>query len=120
MRSLLLRALFWLPIVFWLAVEIYWLQGALSVSCALQPGGNRHEVFMLVFLWGFPASVPVAVALDAFLAFSFECSTGGCIVLWLIYCIVGLIQWYFILRGLECLLTRLYRQLRGPRRGATG
>ena len=50
------RVLFWLPLLFWLVVEIYLLQGALSVSC-LQPGGNRYEVFMVLAFWGFPSSL---------------------------------------------------------------
>jgi len=100
--------LFWLPLVFWVAVEMYWLEEALSVSCALQPGGNRMEVFMLILLWGLPSSVLVALLADRLLS---ACTTSGCVAVWLLYCSIGLTQWYFILRSLGWAATRLYRRL---------
>lgn len=115
------RVLFWLPLLFWLAVEIYLLEVALSVSCD-QPGGNRQEVAFGIFLWGLPGSILPAVFLqlipDRFLPSG--CSTGGSIGAWLLYCVVGLVQWYFILEGLEWVVRKLYRRLRKIGGGATG
>jgi hypothetical protein len=49
-----------------------------------------------------------------------ECSTGGCVAVWLLFCAGGLIQWYYVLRGLEWAATKLYRRLRSIGTGATG
>jgi hypothetical protein len=111
------RLWFWLPLLLWLAVEIYLLQGAMSVSCDPQPGGNRREVFIVLFLWGLPSSVLVTLVAGIFFD---SCSTGGCIGVWLLYCSIGLIQWYFALRGLEWVATKLYQRLRSIGTGATG
>jgi hypothetical protein len=111
------RLWFWLPLLLWLAVEFYLLQGALSLSC-VQPGGNRHEVFLVVFLWGLPSSILAAFLADAF--WFNACSTVGCIAVWLVYCIVGFIQWYYVLRGLEWVATKLYQRLRSIGTGAAG
>src|ERR1700674_1742848 len=98
------RLLFWLPLLFWIAVEIYLLQGALSVSCLPQPGGNRHEVFMVLGFWGFPSSILASFLADV--VNISECSTGGCVAVWLLFCAAGFIQWYYVLKGLEWIVTR--------------
>jgi hypothetical protein len=103
------RLLFWLPLLFWLAVEIYLLQVALSVNCLFQPGGNRHEVFQILALWGFPSSMLAFFLADAF--WISECSTGGCVAVWLLCCAAGFIQWYFALKGLAWIATKIYRRV---------
>jgi hypothetical protein len=112
--SILTRArahslLIWVPLLVWLAAEVYLLFAALSVSCEPQPGGDRMEVFMVLGLSGFPASTVVALIPDRYLD---ACNTSGCTAAWLLYCAVGLVQWYFVLRALNWATTKLYQRFR--------
>jgi hypothetical protein len=106
MRRVLLRALFWLPIVLWLAVEIFLLQvvvldcGGLSQSC--RGGTDCSEIAGWMGLWGLPSSL-----FPALLAHALPCDTATSIALVLLFCAAGAIQWYCIMRALESLLTKL-------------
>ena len=111
------QLLLWVPLLLWLVAETCLLAAALSESCTLQSDGNRHEAFLMMFFWGYPSSIPVALISDDL---PDPCTMGGCIVLWLVYCVAGLVQWYFVLRGLEWFSTRLYRGLRAIRRSTAG
>lgn len=115
------RVLFWLPIVLWLAVEVYLLQGVLFAcggwgeTCH---GRDCGEISALMGAWGLPISLPVGLILDAL--FLEGCSTADFIVAALAFCVTGLIQWYFIMRGVESLLAKLYGWLRSMRRDTAG
>jgi hypothetical protein len=95
----------WVPLLLWLAFEIHLLESALSVTCEPQPGGDRMEVFLVMFLTGLPGTLLTFVP-----SWFFDpCTTYGCVVLWFFYCSVVLVQWYYILRGLDWAATRLLR-----------
>jgi hypothetical protein len=102
---------FWLPIVVWLGVEIYLLQGVCSACGGLSQscpgGGDCSEIAGIMGVWGLPASL-----LPGLLLHIVPCGTLNSVVLALIFCAAGVIQWYFIMRGVELLLTKLYRWLR--------
>ncbi len=112
-RSRVYRLLIWLPLLFWLAAEVYLLVAALSVSCEPQPGGDRLEVFLVAGLLGFPGSILVALLPGRYFD---ACSTSGCAAIWLLYCSVGLVQWYLVLRALEWATAKVYRQFRAVSR----
>ncbi len=114
MRRVLLRMLFWLPIVLWLAVEMFLLR-AVFLDCGGWGGGCRGtdcgEVAILMCLWGLPISVPVALVVNAFPIES--CSTAAFFIVALSFCVAGVMQWYFILRfyvggGLSRLFKRIF------------
>jgi len=112
MGRVLLRVLFWLPIVLWLAVEIYLLT---IMLINWKPGGDFPESAALVLFCGFPSSILVmllAVLLSMMLPVKFSTGSISVILLWILLCVAGLIQWYYIMRGVESLLTRLYRWFR--------
>lgn len=105
------RILFWLPIVLWLVVEIYLLQGVLFDCGGLSqrcPGGRDcSEIGGLMVAWGLPASL-----LPALFTHALPCGTVTSVALVILFCAAGVIQWYYIIRGVELLLTKLYRLLR--------
>lgn len=115
------RILFWLPIVLWLAVESYllrivWLDcGGLVGDCH---GTDCSEVSALMGIWGLPSSLLVAYAYDALPIAG--CSRAVSIAAALTFSAAGLIQWYYIMRGVESLLTKLYGWLRSMGRNTAG
>lgn len=112
MGRVLLRVLFWLPIVLWLAVEIYLLK---IMLINWKPGGDFPESAVLVLFWGFPSSILVmllAVLLSMVLPVKLPTGSISVVLLWILLCVAGLIQWYYIMRGLESVLTKLLRWFR--------
>jgi hypothetical protein len=80
-------------------------------------GRDCSEVSGLMGVWGLPISLPVSLV---FYALPIEgCTIAAFIVGALAFCGAGLIQWYFIMRRAEMLLTKLYRLLRPHGGGAT-
>lgn len=65
--------------------------------------------------WGLPISL-----IPALLTNVLPCSTANVIALGLLFCAAGVIQWYYILRGVESLLRELYRWLRSMGRDTVG
>jgi len=69
-------------------------------------------------LWGVPSSLLVALVFNGLPIEG--CTTAAFLAAALAFCIAGLIQWYFIMRGVELLLTKLYRRRRANDGAATG
>jgi hypothetical protein len=103
-RNVARLALFSLPVLFWLAGDIYLLWGALSHGCGPPPIEGRGEVDIALALWNFP--ILAGLVLE-FLPFN-ECTTAGFVGVWLVCCIAGLVQWYLILGGWRTVLRRVY------------
>ncbi len=101
-QKLMRRALFWLPIVLWLSVEVYLLRILFLNS---KPGGDPGALGP-VLLWGFPSSI-IAVFVSGVLPVDYS-TTGGFVAQGLLFGIAGVIQWYLVLGGG---LSRLLRKL---------
>jgi hypothetical protein len=115
------RVLFWLPIALWLAVELYLFRLVLLNCYGSQPK-DCPDTAGAMLLWGLPSSVllelvlyPFALALGPSSPLD---SIAGQIAQLLLCGVAGLIQWYFIMRGVELLLKRLHRRLHPTSRGA--
>jgi hypothetical protein len=121
MRRVSLRVLFWSPIALWLAVEIYLFRLVfLNCYCGPRPTDCPDTARAMV-LWGFPSSVLLGLTLYPFalpLPSSLVDSTAIQLAQLLLLGVAGVIQWYYIMRGVELLLTKLYRRFCAPDRGA--
>jgi hypothetical protein len=105
--------LIWLPLALWLALEVYVLVAGLLTSCKPQIGGDRAETVIVLFFLSFPASVVLGVLeLPLAKVLSDPCSTTEYVAQWFACCGVGFVQWYFVLRGVDWVMTKLYRRLR--------
>ena len=118
LKTCVRRGLFWLPIVLWLAVEMFLLRivlldcGGLSQSC---PGGTDcSEIAAWMLVWGLPGSL-----LPGLLTQALPCATATSVALGILFCAAGVIQWYYIMRGLESVLTKLLRWFRADVGDAT-
>ena len=104
--------LIWLPLLLWLAVEVYVLVAGLLTSCVPQPGGDRAETGLVLLFLGFPGSIVPALVLAKLRDHIDPCRTTGYAVAWFAYCSVGLVQWYFVLRAIVWARAKLYRRFR--------